>query len=120
MRLMIANGDAYLVYGRAIGRLRERLLLTGRHDIVETACDTLQLKLAHEDPTPYSTVQKILYIVAILGGISQVVSGLVSWNRVQFSGLVVLFGGFHPGVGHVGFTPEFGIWADHLQRRAPR
>ena len=56
--------------------------------------ETLHLKLAHEDLTTYNAVQKILYIVVILAGIAQVVTGLAIWKPVQFSGLVALLGGF--------------------------
>ena len=94
MWLLVANGGAYLVYGVATGRLRERLLPIRPSDIVQTVRDTLRLKLAHEDLTTYNAVQKILYIVAILAGIGQVVSGLAIWKPVQFSGLVALLGGF--------------------------
>ena len=44
--------------------------------------------------TTYNAVQKILYIAAILAGISQVVTGLAIWKPVQVSGLVSLLGGF--------------------------
>jgi thiosulfate reductase cytochrome b subunit len=39
-------------------------------------------------------VQKLLYIVVILAGIFQVLSGLAIWKPIQFSGLVGLLGGF--------------------------
>ena len=39
-------------------------------------------------------MQKLLYIVVILAGISQVLTGLAIWKPVQFSGLVWLLGGF--------------------------
>jgi thiosulfate reductase cytochrome b subunit len=39
-------------------------------------------------------VQKILYIVVIAAGIAQVVTGLLIWKPVQFSGGVALLGGF--------------------------
>ena len=54
--------------------------------------DTLRFKIAHEDLTTYNAVQKLLYIVVILAGISQVVTGLAIWKPVQFSGLVVAAG----------------------------
>ena len=80
--------------GVATGRLRERLLPIRPREIVQTVRDTLRLKLAHEDLTTYNAVQKILYIVVILAGIAQVVSGVAIWKPVQFSGLVDLLGGF--------------------------
>jgi thiosulfate reductase cytochrome b subunit len=39
-------------------------------------------------------VQKLLYIIVIFAGISQVVTGLAIWKPIQFSGLVSLLGGF--------------------------
>ena len=61
---------------------------------VRTVRDTLRFKVAHEDLTTYNAVQKVLYIVVILAGISQVVTGLAIWKPVQFSGLTDLLGGF--------------------------
>jgi thiosulfate reductase cytochrome b subunit len=94
MWLLTLNGIAYLTYGIVTGRLRERMLPIRVSDIIQTIRDTLHFKLAHEDLTTYNAVQKILYIVAILAGISQVVTGLAIWKPIQFSGLVALFGGF--------------------------
>ena len=39
-------------------------------------------------------MQKILYIVVIAAGVSQVVTGLAIWKPIQFSGLIGLLGGF--------------------------
>jgi thiosulfate reductase cytochrome b subunit len=39
-------------------------------------------------------VQKLLYIVVIVAGISQVVTGALIWKPVQFSSAVALLGGF--------------------------
>ncbi len=76
------------------GRLRERLLPIRLRDVIHTVNDTLHFKIAHEDLTTYNAVQKILYIVVMLAGISQVVTGIAIWKPVQFSGLVRLLGGF--------------------------
>ena len=94
MWLLVLNGLAYLTYGLVTGRLRERLLPIRVGDILETIRDTLHLKIKHDDLTTYNAVQKVLYIVVILAGISQVVTGLAIWKPVQFSGLVSLLGGF--------------------------
>ncbi len=94
MWLLVLNGLAYLVYGVVTGRFRERLLPIRVADVVQTVRDTLRFKIAHEDLTVYNAVQKLLYIVVILAGISQVVTGLAIWKPVQFSGLVALLGGF--------------------------
>jgi thiosulfate reductase cytochrome b subunit len=39
-------------------------------------------------------VQKLLYIIVILAGISQAITGIAIWKPVQFSGLVSFLGGF--------------------------
>ncbi len=94
MWLLALSGAAYLAYGVVTGRLRERLLPIRLRDIVQTVRDTLRLKVAHDDLTTYNAVQKVLYIIVILAGVSQVVTGLAIWKPVQFSGLTGLLGGF--------------------------
>ena len=94
MWLLMLNGLAYLTYGLVTGRLRERLLPIRWSDFVTTLRDALHLRVAHEDLTTYNAVQKLLYIVAILAALSQVVTGLAIWKPVQFSWLVDLLGGF--------------------------
>ena len=94
MWLLVVNGLAYLVYGLVTGRLRERLLPIRWRDVAGTVRDTLRLRVAHEDLTTYNAVQKLLYIVAILAGVSQVMTGLAIWKPVQFSWAIDLMGGF--------------------------
>ncbi len=94
MWLLAINGLSYLAYGVLTGRLRERLLPIRLHDVIRTVLDTLRFRIEHNDLTTYNAVQKILYIVVMLAGISQVVTGLAIWKPVQFSGLVSLLGGF--------------------------
>jgi thiosulfate reductase cytochrome b subunit len=94
MWFLTINGLIYLVYGFASGRLRQKLLPIRPSDVVRTIIDTLHLKIAHEDITVYNAVQKLLYIVVIFAGVSQVVTGVAIWKPIQFSGLVSLLGGF--------------------------
>ena len=94
MWLLVLNGGAYLAYGIATGRLRERLLPIRAVDVLHTVRETARLHLAHADLTVYNAVQKLLYIVVILAGISQVVTGLAIWKPIQFSALTSLLGGF--------------------------
>jgi thiosulfate reductase cytochrome b subunit len=63
-------------------------------ELVHTVRDTLHFKIEHNDLTVYNAVQKLLYIVVILAGISQVVTGLLVWKPIQFSAAVALLGGF--------------------------
>jgi thiosulfate reductase cytochrome b subunit len=94
MWFLAVNGLLYLLYGVFTGRFRERLLPIRAADVVQTVRDTLYLRIAHDDLTVYNAVQKLLYIVVIVAGISQVGTGLAIWKPIQFSGLVSLFGGF--------------------------
>ena len=94
MWLLMFNGIAYFLYGFATGRFSERLLPIRSADVITTIRETLRLHLAHEDLTIYNAVQKILYIVVLLAGIMQVVTGFAIWKPVQLSGLVSLLGGF--------------------------
>jgi thiosulfate reductase cytochrome b subunit len=94
MWLLALNGLAYLSYGILSGRLRRRFLPIRFHELMQTIMDSLHLKLAHEDLTVYNAVQKLLYIVVILAGISQVATGVLIWKPVQFSSAVALLGGF--------------------------
>ena len=62
--------------------------------MLRTVRDTARLRIEHEDLSVYNSVQKLLYIVVIVAGISQVVTGLLIWKPVQFSSAVALLGGF--------------------------
>ena len=94
MWLLMANGLAYLAYGVLTGRLRERMLPIRGADLVKTVRDTLRLHVDHSDLTTYNAVQKVLYVVVILAGVAQVVSGFAIWKPVQLSWLTAPLGGF--------------------------
>ncbi len=94
MWLLMANGLFYLVYGFVTGRFWEKLLPIRFGEVVKTVVDTLHFRIEHNDLSQYNAVQKILYIVAILAGISQVVTGFAIWKPQSLSGLVSLLGGF--------------------------
>lgn len=94
MWLLVANGLAYLAYGTASGRFRQKLYPIRPREVVQVVRETLRLHIAHDDITVYNAVQKLLYVVVILAGITQVVTGLAIWKPIQFSGLLDLFGSF--------------------------
>jgi thiosulfate reductase cytochrome b subunit len=94
MWLLALNGLAYLLYGVVTGRLRERLLPIRIPELFQTVRDALHFKVEHHDLTVYNAVQKLLYIVVVLAGISQVLTGLFIWKPIQFSSAVALLGGF--------------------------
>lgn len=116
MWLLVLNGAAYLVYGLVTGRLRDRLLPIRARDVIKTVRETLHLHIDHTDLTVYNAVQKMLYVVVILAGISQVVTGLLIWKPVQFSGLVALLGGFQSArvIHFAGMSIIVGFFAVHV------
>ncbi len=116
MWLVMINGAAYLIYGFATGRLRERLLPIRGWEVIATIRDTLHFKIAHDDLTTYNAVQKLLYIVAILAVASQVITGLAIWKPTQLSWLVALLGGFQGArlIHFIGMTAIVGFLVVHV------
>ena len=88
------NGLAYLTYGIATGRFRQKLFPISFNELLTTVGETLRFKLAHDDLTHYNAVQKILYLGVIGVGLLILISGLALWKPVQFSALAALFGDF--------------------------
>jgi thiosulfate reductase cytochrome b subunit len=94
MWIFSLNGLAYLAYGLAGGRFRQKLLPISGREILGTVGEALRFQLRHDDLTHYNGVQKILYLGIILIGLVIVISGLALWKPVQFSELAALFGNF--------------------------
>jgi len=94
MWVFVINGLAYLTYGIATGRFRQKLFPLSLREIVATVGDALRFRLAHEELTHYNAVQKILYLGIMAVGVLIVISGLALWKPVQFSELASLFGSF--------------------------
>ncbi len=94
MWIFVLNGLAYLSYGIATGRFRQKLFPISLPEILTTVGDALRFRLRHDDLTHYNAVQKILYLGIIVIGVLIVISGLALWKPVQFSELASLFGTF--------------------------
>jgi thiosulfate reductase cytochrome b subunit len=94
MWIFVVNGIAYLTYGIATGRFRQKLFPITRRELLATINDALHFRLGHDDLTVYNAVQKILYLGVILVGILIVITGLCLWKPVQFSELASLFYNF--------------------------
>jgi thiosulfate reductase cytochrome b subunit len=91
MWILVLNGLAYLGYGVATGRFREKLLPIRPREVIANVRDALRLRLSHADITRYNAVQKLLYAGVLTVGAVQVVSGLAIWKPVQLSELTALF-----------------------------
>jgi thiosulfate reductase cytochrome b subunit len=94
MWIFVINGLAYLTYGIATGRFRQKLFPLSLREILATVGDALRFRLSHDDLTHYNPVQKILYLGIMAIGILIVISGLALWKPVQFSELAALFYNF--------------------------
>jgi thiosulfate reductase cytochrome b subunit len=116
MWLLSLNGLVYLIYGVATGRFRRKLLPISAQEFIQTVGEALRLHLSHADWTRYNAVQKVLYIVVILAGVTQVVTGVAIWKPVQFSWLTALFGGFQGArlVHFLGMAVIVGFVAVHV------
>jgi thiosulfate reductase cytochrome b subunit len=91
MWVLALNGLSYFVYGLLTGRFRRMLLPIRWRDLVAAIGDALRFRLAHDDPTRYNAVQKLLYVGVLAVGVLTVLSGLAIWKPVQFSELLTLF-----------------------------
>jgi thiosulfate reductase cytochrome b subunit len=94
MWILVLNGLTYVTYGFATGRFRRMLVPIRLRDLIANIRDALHFRLAHDDPTQYNMVQRLLYIGVLSIGVLIVLSGLAIWKPVQFSELLALFGGF--------------------------
>ena len=94
MWIVAVNGAFYLTYGVATGRFRQMLLPIYWHELIATIYDAMRLRLSHDDPTKYNTVQKMLYVGILCVGVLTVLSGVALWKPIQFSELLTLFGSF--------------------------
>lgn len=94
MWIVVINGAFYLTYGLVTGRFRRMLLPIYWRELIAAIYDAMRLRLSHDDPTKYNTVQKLLYVGILCVGVLTVLSGMALWKPVQFSELLALFGDF--------------------------
>ena len=94
MWILALNGIAYVTYGLVTGRFRRMLFPIRWREFIKDISDALHFRLAHDDPTHYNAVQRLLYVGILLVGVLIVTTGLVLWKPIQFSELTALLGGF--------------------------
>jgi thiosulfate reductase cytochrome b subunit len=94
MWVLAINGVVYVFLGFVTGRFRRKLWPIRPVEVFANLGDALRLKLAHDDPSVYNAVQRLLYAGIILVAVVIVLSGLSIWKPVQFQELTALFGGY--------------------------
>ena len=107
MWVLATNFVVYLTWSLATGRLRRAFLPVTAAAVRADIVQALTLRLSHT-PGRYNAVQKLLYLLAILGILGAIVSGAVLWKPVQFQELATLMGGYE-GVRRVHFAAMSGI-----------
>ncbi len=107
MWLLVGNALIYFAYGLG-GRhfMRSFLPLTPR-TVWRDLREALTLRLQHKLGT-YNAVQRLLYIVVLLLGVTALVSGLALWKPVQLQLVDDLLGGY-PIVRWIHFLAMSGI-----------
>ena len=94
MWLLVFNGLLYLTLNILSGRLARKFFPVTPSGVLHDLLAALKGRLTHSDPRQYNNVQKLAYLFVMLDLIVIVLSGLVLWKSVQFSGLRELLGGY--------------------------
>ena len=93
MRVLFADGLAYLAYGILSDHFRRDILPPRPKIILRDLDDALQFRLGHQLGS-YNGVQRLLYMGVIIVICLAVVTGLSIWKPVQLGWLTGLFGGY--------------------------
>jgi thiosulfate reductase cytochrome b subunit len=109
MWLLAANFIVYLTWSLRSGHLRHAFLPVRFAALRADIAQALRFRLAHA-PGHYNSVQKLLYLLVILGIAGAIVSGSVLWKPVQLQQFALLMGGYE-GVRRVHFAAMSGIVA---------
>ena len=94
MWLFIANGLLYAVLGVTSGHFRRKLLPIRPSEVVGDLSAALTGRLSHDNLAVYNAVQKLLYLLVLIAGVTVAASGLALWKPVQLQELATLFGGY--------------------------
>jgi thiosulfate reductase cytochrome b subunit len=93
MWLLVLNGVAYVTYGLASRHFVRSFLPLDPASIWQDFTAALRFRLSHEQGR-YNAVQRLLYVVVLLLGVTAVCSGLAVWKPVQVDWLAAVFGGY--------------------------
>ncbi len=102
MWLLVVDGAVYLVYGFASGHFRRDFWPLTARAVRADLSAALSLRLRHRAGV-YNAVQKLLYIMVLLGVVLMGISGVALWKPVQFAGLANALGGYEV-VRHIHFV----------------
>lgn len=94
MWVLAVNGLVYLALGIIGGRFRRKLLPIRPREVIADTKAALTFKLKHDDLSVYNSIQRLLYLGAIMAGVIIVLSGLAMWKPIQLQELTALFGGY--------------------------
>lgn len=94
MWLLVLNGLVYLGHGFLSGHFRRKFWPISPAAVWNELCAALRGRLKHEDLSVYNAVQRLAYLLLVLGIMLLVASGLAIWKPIQLGPLANLFGGF--------------------------
>jgi thiosulfate reductase cytochrome b subunit len=107
MWLLVGNALVYFAYGFLGRHFRRTLLPLAPRDVARDLGRALTFQLRHELGV-YNAVQRLLYLLVLLLGVTAVLSGLGLWKPVQLQLLDSLVGGY-PVMRWVHFLAMCGI-----------
>lgn len=94
MWLFGLNGLCYLLLNLFSGRFKRQFWPLSPRLFISDLWAALRGKLQHADLRHYNMVQRVLYLLVMVGCVLMVLSGLVLWKSVQFPLLRTLLGGY--------------------------
>ena len=94
MWLFGINGLCYLLLNLFSGRFKRQFWPLSPRLFLSDLWAALCGKLQHADLRRYNMVQRVLYLLVMVGCVLMVLSGLVLWKSVQFPLLRTLLGGY--------------------------
>lgn len=93
MWLLFGAFLVFLAWGLVTGHFRRRYLPISVTGALADIGDFLRGRLAH-DLGVRNTVQRLLYLVALVAMLAMILSGVAIWKPTQLSGLAALLGGY--------------------------
>jgi thiosulfate reductase cytochrome b subunit len=93
MWLLTLNMLCYLFFGFVSGHFSSSFLPLRAAEVLDDLQLAMRSRLMHQ-PGHYNAIQRLLYVMAILGIVGSCVSGLAIWKPIQLAPLCNLLGGY--------------------------